>query len=292
MTTHSSNLPSDQTTPDLTTPCPPLAFSTLRQAAKESGVAVSSYDAQSFGLSDVGHKRSRNEDCFDFDDEQQVYVVADGIGSRHFGHIASRIAVDGVVKGMTRTGEEQDPLSAAVHHAHGLMRHAIRQEVALRSMATTVVALLLEGHRARIAHVGDSRVYRLRGNHLKCLTRDHSLATELVDSGELSQEEADRMSLGHVLTRALSWRRDLEVESSMVSVQEGDLFLLCSDGLTNMVSDDEILVCMQCGGGPEAINRRLIEQALYHGGNDNVTAIVVEIREPSATPRASTDSDR
>lgn len=232
----------------------------------------------SCGMTDIGCRRERNEDCFGFDDSRKVYVVADGIGGGSHGDVAARIAVDGVHEHVARVSREPS-LEQAIHNAQTQIWQAVEDDKALQGMGTTVVAMLFEGpERARVAHVGDSRAYCLRDGQLQLLTRDHTVAGEFVEGGRLTPEEAEDHPLNHVLTRALSVQPDLRVETRQVDVRGGDIFLLCSDGLTKMVAHSEIQSCLETGGGPEAICYRLIRQAVKEGGFDNITALVVEVR--------------
>ena len=244
------------------------------------------------GLSDVGVIRSHNEDCFDIEPDLKVFVVADGMGGHSHGEIASRIAVEAIRDVIARTADEDatlpfelDPrlrrhanrLKAAIRIAHDRVLKAIRQDSALHGMGTTVVGLILDGESAAIAHVGDSRCYRLRDGKLELLTQDHTWVNEQVVAGFLSEEQARVHPLKNVVTRALGGDADVEVDVREWRVAPGDLFLLCSDGLTTMLNDRDILDRLR-GEEPLAdACGRLVRDANSRGGYDNVSVVLVRI---------------
>jgi serine/threonine protein phosphatase PrpC len=244
------------------------------------------------GLSDVGVIRSHNEDCFDIDPGNQVFVVADGMGGHSHGEIASRIAVEAIRDVIAKTADEDatlpfelDPrlrrhanrLKAAIRIAHDRVLKAIRQDAALHGMGTTVVGLILAGDSAAIAHVGDSRCYRLRDGKLELLTQDHTWVNEQVVAGFLSEEQARVHPLKNVVTRALGGDADVEVDVREYQVTPGDLFLLCSDGLTTMLNDREILERVRSAEKLEDVCGRLVRDANSRGGYDNVSVVLVRV---------------
>lgn len=248
--------------------------------------------ARSSGLSDVGVIRSHNEDCFEIDPEHQVFVVADGMGGHSHGEIASRIAVDSIRDFISRTEDndstlpfEMDPaltrqgnrIRAAIRIAHDRVLRAIRQDAALHGMGTTVVGLLLDGDTISVAHVGDSRAYRVRNGKLELLTQDHTWVNEQVVAGFLSEEQARAHPLKNVVTRALGGDAEVDIDVDEHKVEAGDLFLLCSDGLTTMLTDDEILARVRTPGRLEEICSRLVRDANSRGGYDNVSVVLVRI---------------
>jgi len=258
--------------------------------------------AHSCGLSDVGVIRSHNEDCFDIDPENQVFVVADGMGGHSHGEIASRIAVDSIRDFILKTADadatlpfEMDPhlgrhgnrIRAAIRVAHDQVLRAIRKDASLHGMGTTVVGLLLDGDSAAIAHVGDSRAYRLRDGKFQLLTQDHTWVNEQVVAGFLSEDQARSHPLKNVVTRALGGDTDVEIDVQEWPVEPGDLFLLCSDGLTTMLTDDEILARVRNNGSLEEMCGRLVRDANSRGGYDNVSVVLMraeEANEPEAEP--------
>ena len=252
------------------------------------------FRARASGLSDVGVIRSHNEDCFDIDPENQVFVVADGMGGHSHGEIASRIAVDSIRDFVTRTADadatlpfELDPtlgrhgnrIRAAIRVAHDRVLKAIRQDASLHGMGTTVVGVLVDGESAAVANVGDSRAYRLRDSKLELLTHDHTWVNEQVMAGFLSEEQARSHPLKNVVTRALGGETDVEIDVREWPLQLGDLFLLCSDGLTTMLTDDEILARVRTPGRLEEICSRLVRDANARGGYDNVSVVLIRAED-------------
>ena len=246
------------------------------------------------GLSDVGLTRSHNEDCFDIDPEHQVYVVADGMGGHSHGEVASRIAVKAIRDFVDQTADRDttwpfaydsrlkrhsNRLKAAIRIAHDKVLRAIRQDGSLVGMGTTVVGVLVDNSTAAVAHVGDSRVYRLREGHLDLLTQDHTWVNEQVVAGYLSEEQARAHPLKNVVTRALGGEADVLVDVREFPVEVGDMFLLCSDGLTTMLSDAEIEERLKSGAPPDQICRALVRDANARGGLDNITVVLVTAEE-------------
>jgi PPM family protein phosphatase len=241
---------------------------------------------RSCGLTDTGYERPRNEDRFDLDDRRRLYVLADGIGSYRYGNVAAQIAVESILESVRReSGVEacRDRLEPAIRYAHARICEAGRRDPSLEEMGTTVVSLLFdETGSAVVAHAGDSRAYRWRDGELELLTRDHTYAAEMLAEGLLSEADVENGPWANVLTRALSVQGPLDLDTATTSARNGDAFLLCSDGLTKMLSDREIQDCLERGGGPDEICRRLIGEALMRGGLDNVTVVLVEIHTPGA----------
>ncbi|MDY7092518.1 MAG: Stp1/IreP family PP2C-type Ser/Thr phosphatase [Acidobacteriota bacterium] len=245
------------------------------------------------GLSDVGLARAHNEDCFGIDSEHRLAVVADGMGGHSHGEVASRIAVQSIrsyvdehlgnhhSRPPEETGEcrHAELLETAVRDAHQKVLGAIREDGALYGMGTTVVGFLLCGTTAAVANVGDSRVYRIREGRLELLTQDHTWVNEQVVAGFLSAEQARVHPLKNVITRALGGDNEIKIDMLEVTTQPGDLYLLCSDGLTTMLSDPEIQSALEDRRGLEPTCRLLVDEANARGGLDNVTVVLVEIEE-------------
>lgn len=246
------------------------------------------------GLSDVGMTRSHNEDCFEVDPTHHLYVVADGMGGHNHGEIASRIAVETIQGFISRSADgdttwpfaydtslnrHSNALLSAIRLAHDRVLSAIGRDPNLHGMGTTVAGLLVREHTAAVAHVGDSRVYRLREGRLELLTQDHTWVNEQVVAGYLSEEQARVHPLKNVVTRALGGESEVQVDLREVELRAGDLYLICSDGLTTMLKDPEILAHLASPGGLDEICRRMVQDANRRGGLDNVTVILLRVEE-------------
>lgn len=244
-----------------------------------------------FGLSDVGRRRETNEDDFLMEPELGLYAVADGMGGHAAGEIASRLAIDTLREvlrkddaSVTRTSVDDDGawLIDAVVEANRRICESIHVHEERRGMGTTVVALLHSGSDAVIGHVGDSRAYLLRGDDLIRLTSDHSWVNEQVKLGLMSDDTAQRHPMRNIVTRALGSRPEVAVELANTEVRPGDVLLLCSDGLNTMLSDEQIgSILIHHRRDAASACRALIQEANLHGGEDNVTAIVVCFAEGS-----------
>lgn len=246
------------------------------------------------GLSDVGLTRAHNEDYFEIDPRHKLYVVADGMGGHSHGEVAAQIAVNAIRDFIEKTSDKDTTwpfgmdsrlerhsnlLKMAVRIAHDNVLRAISRDSALYGMGTTVVGLLLSSGVAAVAHVGDSRAYRLRGGKLEQLTQDHTWVNEQVVAGFLSKEQARSHPLKNVVTRALGGESDVLVDVLEVEVQPGDLFLLCSDGLTGMLSDPDITERLSSGRSLHEICRTLVNDSNARGGIDNVTVVLLAIED-------------
>lgn len=255
---------------------------------------------RAFGLTDIGRKRKHNEDSFVIDLSEGLFVVADGMGGHAAGEVAAKIAVDTIEEFITDTSQKMEStwpfqynhqwrfnsnrLAVAVEKANERVITAVAKQPALKGMGTTLVGGILNGSGMSLAHVGDSRAYRRRSGELRRLTDDHSWVHEQIVTGILTEEEAKSHPLKNVVTRALGGGPTVLPELQEYDLQPGDQYLFCSDGLTTMLSDDEISRVLAAGGDPEAICRDLIEQANDRGGLDNITAIVVEVGDGAGRP--------
>jgi protein phosphatase len=248
-----------------------------------------------FGLTDVGRKRRHNEDAYLIDEERGLFVVADGMGGHAAGEVASRITVESIQEYIAATEEEHESswpfgfnsrvslegnrLTTAVEKANEKVMRAVQNRPELKGMGTTVVAALFDGDRATLVHVGDSRAYLFRDGELRRLTDDHSWVQEQVNAGILSEDEAKSHPLKNVVTRALGGAAHVSVDLIEVPVRAGDRYLLCSDGLTGMLPDEELYEHFRTAASIDATVRGLIEVANSHGGVDNITAILVEVTD-------------
>lgn len=232
-----------------------------------------------WGVTDTGRQRTRNEDAIAWDEARSYAVLADGVGGQNAGDVASRLVVS-VLESRLRTacdGKATDVLAAAVREANALIHTQSQSNPAYAGMGSTVVAVLFMPSEAIVAHVGDSRLYRLRAGSLDALTVDHSLVQELVSEGFLTPEEARASGHRHVITRALGSAPEVTVEVCRFDVRPGDRLLLCSDGLSDMVDEDVIATLLSRRAPPEAIALDLVACANDNGGQDNISAIVIQV---------------
>ena len=223
---------------------------------------------------DIGKLRKQNEDAAWFDEARAVFAVADGMGGHLAGEVASRMAIEAVQR-MARENERPGiaALREAVACAHETILTHAQDHIECAGMGPTLSVLWLGENYAYIAHVGDSRIYRLREGSLTQITQDHSLVEELVRAGLITREQARTHPRRNIITRALGTHGENEPDLLVTDVQDGDVFLLCTDGLTGMVPDDEIERTLRdCG--IEAAADRLLALALDAGGRDNVTLIL------------------
>jgi len=251
-------------------------------------------DVVSIGETDVGRVRSVNQDARgEWRDEAaslHLVFIADGMGGHRGGEVASQIAVEQVGRAFAEnTAEPAAMLRSAFERANAEIYQRANGDFELAGMGTTGVALLLTGEPvAFVAHVGDSRAYRLRDGALEMLTGDHSVVGELVRRGQLTEEQARVHPQSNEILRAIGTQPQVEVEVREIAVQLGDRYLLCSDGLNGMLPDAEIAEVLS-GETPEACARELIERANRAGGTDNITVQVVEIPKVAVDPaRAAT----
>ena len=229
--------------------------------------------AKVFQATHVGKVRHNNEDSL-IDIEPGTFVVADGMGGQAAGEIASQMLVETVKNFLSKTSApwNEKILSQAIFLANKAILNLARQNQEYQGMGTTATILYLNGGQAYFAHVGDSRLYRLRNNFFKQITEDHSYVETLVRSGELTPEQARVHPMKNVLTQAVGAIDEIYIDAANFPVEFGDIFLLCTDGLTNMVDDETIAKILQTAPNPADA---LIEAALAAGGKDNVSVIVV-----------------
>lgn len=229
-------------------------------------------------LSDTGKVREHNEDSYGHCLEAGIFVVCDGMGGAAAGEVASRIAVDTVIERLCTVTSPEDrrrALTESIAAANRLVHSRSNSDPALQGMGTTLVVLAVQDHSALIGHVGDSRCYLFRAGQLLRQTNDHSLVDEQVRLGHMTQKDAERSPLKNVITRAIGTQPSVEAEVSEVSIQPGDIFLLCSDGLIREVPDDRIAGILRQPEPLEEHCRQLIGAANDAGSHDNVTAILV-----------------
>ena len=242
------------------------------------------------GLSDVGRSRNHNEDHFEIVGDGRLCVIADGMGGHGHGDVASRIAVQEILEhvdgassqaGASDSAERSRLLELAINSAHRKLLEKVAGDEELLGMGTTTVVMLVDDGGAVVAHVGDSRAYRLRQGVLELLTEDHSWVNEQVLAGFLSADQARSHPLKNVVTRALGGESGIQVDVEAIEVQPEDLYLLCSDGLTTMLRDEEIGDRLRQVGekSVEEVCSQLVGDANERGGVDNVTVVLLAVEE-------------
>ncbi len=228
----------------------------------------------------VGKVRRQNEDAAWYDEKRGVFAVADGMGGHLAGEVASGMAIE-AVQNMAQKNEfaSVSIMRDAVSSAHEvILRHA-KKNPACAGMGTTLSVMWRGGHYMYIAHVGDSRIYRFRNKELEQITQDHSLVEELVRARIITREEARTHPRRNIITRALGTQGDNLPDLLAADIKPGDLWLLCTDGLCGMISDEEIARVLSSGATLEMMAGSLIEKALDAGGRDNVTLVLCREEE-------------
>jgi protein phosphatase len=236
------------------------------------------------GLTDTGRRRLRNEDAFIC--EPPLFAVADGMGGARAGEVAAGLAAAALEEAGSET-RGAEGVAALITEANRRIWERSLSDPRTAGMGTTVTAALVDAAAGTVAigHVGDSRAYRLRNGELEQLTTDHSLVAELVESGVLTPEEAERHPQRSAITRALGTEQTVEVESFTVDAEPGDVFLLCSDGLSTMLADDDVAsAIIGAGNDPHDAADALIAAANARGGEDNVTAVLFEMLATGEVP--------
>ena len=233
---------------------------------------------QIVGGTDKGKHRKSNEDAYGIFEDLNLAVVADGMGGHAAGEVASRLAVEMVHQTILQNslGEPAQLLSQAILNANSRILETAKNDPALGGMGTTIVALLISGKTAHIGYAGDSRIYLFRKSTLKQLTEDHSLVGDYMRKGLLTPEEAQKNPLKHVITRALGTSEPLQVDQVSLPLEEDDIFLLCSDGLSNMIADEELQRLISSGTlNLENSCSGMIQLANDNGGVDNITLVLL-----------------
>jgi len=249
------------------------------------------------GMTDVGRLRTNNEDSFRILEALNLFVLSDGMGGEAHGEIASSLAVETIAESCsgskndsnaTLSGLENDNwveatrrLQTAVQEANFKIFQSAQENPEQRGMGATVTAAWANEGRLSVAHVGDSRAYLLRSGNLQQLTNDHSLVAEQVRRGIITPQQAEESEMQSVLLRALGAHIDVEVDVDEVAIYPRDVLLLCSDGLTRMVTEPEIAGTLQAETDPAAAAQKLIDLANERGGQDNITVIVARFQEES-----------
>ena len=245
------------------------------------------------GCTDTGIRRQHNEDHIGYCQESGIAVLADGMGGHQSGEIASHMAVESVVERLKAMAKSEKAgaitssqllhyVSNTISHSNSMIFQAAEALEKHKGMGTTLVATIIRGSRLYAGHVGDSRLYLYREQSLSRLTKDHSLVQDLVDRGFYTEEEAKVANVGHIVTRALGTKADVEVDTMEHKLQVGDVLLLCSDGLSDMVADwriEEILREQLQFQQLEQTAQKLVDQSNRNGGRDNISVILIQVIE-------------
>jgi len=252
-------------------------------------------------LTDPGRVRDHNEDCIESRPEIGLFVLADGMGGYNAGEVASGMATSLISDGLQESWNPRDVERMARDDAKALSDRLIKEQIARANsaifttsqnnpecagMGTTLVVTLFYDNFLTVAHIGDSRLYRLRGESMEQVTRDHSLLQEQLDSGLITPEEAKLSQNKNLVTRALGIDPSVEPEVHVYETQPDDTYLLCSDGLSDMVEDEEIrLTLITLKSNPDLTVQQLVQAANDNGGRDNISAMLIRVVEPFAVPR-------
>lgn len=238
---------------------------------------------KTFSLTDVGRKRKVNQDCV-YTSEQPVgnlpnlFIVADGMGGHNAGDYAANATVAALVS-VAASSDAQDPvliMAKAIETANEAVYQKSHENIAFEGMGTTVVAAVLIGGVLQVANVGDSRLYVVNDREIRQITRDHSLVEEMVRMGGLPQTEARNHPGKNIITRAVGVKDAVEADFFAVELTEGDCVLMCTDGLTNMLDDEEIRMIISGGRDIVEMAQELVNAANEHGGRDNISVIIIE----------------
>ena len=256
---------------------------------------------QSASLTDPGRVRDHNEDCIESRPDLGLFVLADGMGGYNAGEVASGMATSLIYDGLQESWDGRQVARLGREDAKGLSERLIKDQIARANsaiyttsqnnpecagMGTTLVVTLFYDNFLSVAHIGDSRLYRLRGESMEQVTRDHSLLQEQLDSGLITPEEAKLSQNKNLVTRALGIDPTVEPEIHVYETQPDDTYLLCSDGLSDMVEDEEIrLTLITLKTNPNLTVQQLVQAANDNGGRDNISAMLIRIAEPFGVPR-------
>ena len=265
------------------------------QAAIPRTVPVERFVLRGVGRTDVGAQRSHNEDAMYFDDFLGVYVVCDGMGGHASGQVASDIAIRTIVHSLKthepKPGPGVDPLVTSMRMANAAVYQRAQLDAACHGMGTTAVGLRFEENVVHIAHCGDSRAYLLRQGQLSPITRDHSLSNLYADRPDLVGSMGPATS--NVIVRAIGLDPNVDIEHHTMTPDHGDLYILCCDGLSDLVADWLIREIITSGENIDQIADNLIRAANSNGGTDNITVVLIQVfADPMWTPSPQTVASR
>ena len=247
----------------------------------------------SCGMTDVGMKRSNNEDNYLINDELSLFIVCDGMGGHVGGEFASAIAVNSIEEVLASIDKHPEAVREGLTDPLEVMREKVRYAIRLagkriyekaaaepeyRGMGTTANVVVIEGGNAYVAHVGDSRTYLLREDTFEQLTEDHSWVNEQIREGLLTPDEAKTHRQRNIITRSLGYQEDVLVDLQVRALRKQDVMMICSDGLSNYVEADEMGEILR-GHPPQKAARRLVELACERGGDDNITTVIVRVED-------------
>jgi protein phosphatase len=244
--------------------------------------------AEEAGLSDVGRQRHTNEDRFY--ESAPMFAVADGMGGARSGEVASQIAVDEFKEQDAKAGGAEDLLARIAQSANRKIYELAQSDESHAGMGTTLTAALVGDGEISLGHVGDSRAYRFRDDELERLTQDHSLVEELMRMGKLSPEDAEVDPRRSIITRALGPEPTVDVETCTYPAKDGDVYLLCSDGLTGMVPEERMAEILRGRSSLEQAARQLVNDANASGGKDNITVVLFKLADDAAAADADEDT--
>jgi len=247
--------------------------------SRRNGAGAGRYTTRAVGRTDVGRQRTANEDAMLVDDELRLYLVCDGMGGHASGQVASELAVRTVAQALKSedqlAGGEVHALVAALKAANRAVHERSQVDPACHNMGTTAVAVRVEDDLLHACHCGDSRLYLLRGGKLNQLTRDHSLVNLYKDKPELEGQMGPAAS--NVIVRAIGLEEDVEIDHRVVAIEDGDVYLLCCDGLTDLVEDWMIREILTSGETLEVMSENLVRAANVNGGTDNITVLLIGV---------------
>jgi protein phosphatase len=247
------------------------------------------------GKTDVGRKRKNNEDAFGYNKSIGLFLLADGMGGHLSGEVASKIAVDTILENLNSNLKRDDKKRIGVHKkaispkanklvssikfSNQIIYKTSQEKPEYHGMGTTLVSLLFLERTVILAYVGDSRIYLIRNSNIEQLSKDHSLVQEQLQRGIITKSEAETSEYKNIITRALGAESTVEVDTDEILVTKGDLFLLCSDGLTDLVNNEEILNIINNEKDLNVACNNLTDLANNYGGKDNITVVLVKVED-------------